>query len=382
MERPDTAILERRIEYSGEGISVRRLEDNIGLERQRQNQHVEELFGLRNRNEELQSSLQEEMRKLKEISEHLARQREAGLASSWRSFLAKLPFFRDRVITRRSIEELLRRQYELSARRLKEAAEFADRLTAAKEDLYDEIDRLNARIIEAATNEKLAARHVMDLSDLKRELEVSIELCEPGSLEARKLQAELDRARRAIAEHSARLKLYDTAEERLARLKHNTRQLAETITYLQQDITRYVTVASDKLDLIAGQIQAIGVAADASVVLLELRSSLESMTESVNHTTQFVSETQAYFRENVDQMIDDMELYDDETEAVLSSNLALNQIHDEVQIADAISMALSRQIEQAAAQAALRDEEESIEDVEQTVLEQLEQAVAAQAKKR
>jgi hypothetical protein len=144
------------------------------------------------------------------------------------------------------------------------------------------------------------------------------------------------------------LKLFSTAEDRLVRLQDNTRMLAQTISQLQSDISLYVTVASEKLDLIAGQIQAIGAAADASMVMLELKQSLEAMTESVNHTTRFVSETQAYFRNNVDQMVNELDLYD--TETVLHGNLAMNEVYDDMQVAEAISLALERQIEEAASQ--------------------------------
>ena len=333
--------------YSGEGISVRKLEETIHMERTRQNEHVERLNHMRSRNTELQEVLTEEVDKLRQLSEDLHKQREQ---SAWQGFLSKLPFFKDRATTRKSIEELLRRQYEFSAMRVKEAAEFADRLDVAKADLYDEIARLNDRIIEYAENEKEAAALVLKLSEIKGELEGELDLAEPGSLQARKLQAELDRTRRALTEHSASLKLFSTAEDRLARLQENTRMLAETIGQLQTDITLYVTVASEKLDLIAGQIQAIGAAADASVVMLELKQSLEAMTESINHTTRFVSETQVYFRNNVDQMVNELELYDTETETVLEGNLAVNDLYDEMQVADAVSLALQKQLEEEAAE--------------------------------
>lgn len=332
--------------YSGEGISVRRLEETIHLERSRQNEQVERLDKMRSRNGELQSALSEEVGKLRKISEELSSHRQQ---SAWQGFLSKLPFFKERQLSRKSIEELLRRQYEVSAIRVKEAAEFADRLDAAKADLYDEIDRLNGKIIDYAQNEKDAAAAVLELSDAKTELEGKKALAEPGSLEVREIQAELDKVRRALGEHSAMLKLFSTAEDRLVRLQDNTRMLAQTISQLQSDISLYVTVASEKLDLIAGQIQAIGAAADASMVMLELKQSLEAMTESVNHTTRFVSETQAYFRNNVDQMVNELDLYDTETETVLHGNLAMNEVYDDMQVAEAISLALERQIEEAAA---------------------------------
>ncbi len=337
-------LLEVERSYSGEGISVRHLEETIHMERARQNEHIGKLNNMRSRNAEIQQALSEEVDKLRDLSSQLKDRRER---SAWKDLLSKLPFFKSQQASQKSIEELLRRQYEISAMRVKEAAEFADRLDAAKADLYDEIERLNKKIIEYAGNDQEAAAAVLELSEAKSEYEMKLQLEEDG-LERREVQAELDKIKRALSEHSARLKLFSTAEDRLARLQENTRMLAETISQLQSDITMYVTVASEKLDLIAGQIQAIGAAADASMVMLELKQSLEAMTESVNHTTRFVSETQAYFRNNVDQMVEELELYDSKTEQVLQGNLVMNEVYDEMQVTEAVSLALSQQIEDAA----------------------------------
>ncbi|MFP4600643.1 MAG: hypothetical protein ACLFVJ_20475 [Persicimonas sp.] len=368
MSQKQREILERQVSYTGEGISVRSLESSISSERARQNRNVEALGKLRQRNDQIQQQLTEEVDKLKDITRHLSRERERGdFMSGVREVLAKLPWFGDQIITRRSIEELLRKQYELSSRRVKEAAEFADRLEAAKSDLFDEIDRLNDQIVASAKNEEVAAERVLELTELKDSFEVELMAAEPSSATARQVQAELDTARRKLAKHSTMLKLYSTAEERLAKLQKSTRQLADTIARLQSDITVYVTAASEKLDLVAGQIQAIGAAADASVVMLELRNSLEAMTESVNHTTRFVSETQAYFRQNVDSMLDDLQLYDAETEQVLEANLALNEGYDDMQIADAVSSALAQKIERAS-----EDQEVTLQDVKEATIEDLE----------
>ncbi len=316
--------------YVGEGISLRLLEEQIHDERAIQNQQVDDLHGLRNRNDELQQGLSGEMNRLREVSEHLHReQNRGGLSSGLRAVFAKLPWVQGRVITRNSIEQLLRAQYELSARRLKEAAELGDRLEAARAHLFDEIERLNVRIILSARNEEVAQAYVEAVKQAQRQLERDHNALDKSSVEARETQAHLDLARRLIVEHSGFLKLYSTAEERLDKLKQNTHQLAETIAYLRSDINLYVTAASEKLDIIAGQIQAIGAAADAAVVMLELKHSLETMTEAINQTTQFVSETQAYFRRNVDQMVDELELYDEQTVMVFDHNLAFNEVVDE-----------------------------------------------------
>ena len=93
-----------------------------------------------------------------------------------------------------------------------------------------------------------------------------------------------------------------------------------------------MVAAGEKLDLVAGQIQAIGAAADASLVMLELKQSLEAMTDSVNQTTRFVAETQAYFRENVDAMIDELRVYDEETQRVLDEHLGYSESLGELDV--------------------------------------------------
>ena len=360
-------ILDQEIDYLGGDISVEELETTIHSERQLQDEQVSELDNLRERNTELQSSLGEELDKLRDLSDHLERERErSGFVSSLRNMFASMPWFEGQIITKNSIEEMLRAQYELSAVRVREAAEFADRLEVAQVDLYDEIERLNDRIVEAAKNEKIATARIDEVEEAKSTLEAAKHAAEAESPRARELQAHIDDATRILAKHAGLLKLYSTAEARLERLIDNTRQLAETISYLRNDITLYVTAASEKLDVIAGQIQAIGAAADASVVMLEMKHSLEALTEAVNETSRFVTETQTYFRENVDEMVDDLQLYDEETEMAFEENLTFNEVFEEVQGCDTVDSALAKEIE------ALADDAKQEADVEvdrQVVLE-------------
>lgn len=339
----ESDVLSKTVSYAGAGISVRSLEDSIAAERARQKSQVDEIRTLEAKNEDLQMALSEEIGKLRKLSDQLTRARMSGFSVKLRELLAKLPGFRGRIVTRRSVEDLLRRQYEISAEHLKEAAEFADRLEAVKHDLYDEIERLNGKIVESARNEELAADRILELKATVDRLEDQHREAEIDSARRREIQAEIDRAKRSIGEHTTHLRLYDTAEERLDRLKISTANLAETIAQLGADITMYVTAASEKLDLIAGQIQAIGAAADASLVMLELKHALDALTDSVNHTTRFVSETQAYFRDNVDGLVEELNLYDAETERVLADNLAASQLDAELRIDDAVSLALAKE---------------------------------------
>ena len=337
-------LLARDVVYSGDKISVESLERNIDKVRSSQNTSIGELQVLNKRNVEIQSSLTEEVAKLRKFADYLKRGKlDGGFVANLKELLSFLPFMRP--FTKRSIEELLRQQYEISSLRVKEASTFADKLLTAESDLFDEIERLNERILESARNEDIAAEYVLALKAKREELEASVAGAEEGSTTRRELQAQLDQLKRKMSEHSSMLQLYHTSEERIGRLKLNTDRLRETIGNLASDIRQYVNAAGEKLDLVAGQIQAIGTAADASVVMLEMKTSLDSMTASMNQTTQFVSDTQAFFRSNLDGLMRDLELYDGETQQVMQKNLEKSREIEEKRIAEAVQVALERRTE-------------------------------------
>ena len=335
--------------YSGEGISVRALEETIHTERSHQNVQVAELETLRKKNVELQATLTDEVKKLRKLSDYVSSGKlKGGALTRLKEILSYIPGLKKLAFTKRSIEELLRQQYEISSLRVKEAAEFADRLEAAQSDLFDEIKRLNAKIIESARNEESAADYVLDLQAFRERLEAQLGEAGDETAATRELRAQIDEATRILAHHSTQLQLYHTSEDRLARLKDSTDKLVETIGNLRTDILQYVMAASEKLDLVAGQIQAIGTAADASVVMLEMKKSLDVLTESMNQTTRFVSETQLYFRENLDTLMQELEVYDSQTVEVLERNLAVSRETEQRRIAEAVQVALARKGKSAA----------------------------------
>ena len=336
-------ILDKQVAYSGEGISVKSLEDAIHNERTVQNTKVEELKVLRTRNVEIQKSLADEVKKLRKFSDYLdGTAVRGGFWGGVKELLSYIPGLSGLALSQRSIEELLKQQYQISATRVKEAAEYVDTLKESEQSLYQEINRINDKIVESAQNEERALHQVLALKQLLDELAEEKKSAEAGSVEFRDIEAKEDRTRAALADHSSRLQLYGAAEERYASLKGNTRKLAETIQNLAQDISAYTNAASIKLDMASAQIQAIGTAADASVVLLELKKSLDVMTDSMNQTTQFVSETQVFFRRNLDTLINDLDTFDETTTKLLDENLEKSRVIEEKRIAEAIAEAQRR----------------------------------------
>lgn len=337
-ELPSRQILDEAVRYEGKGLSVRGLEELIDRERSRQNAQVGQLMHLRQRNSELQQALSQELLRLRELTEQvLPERKETGVLDA----LAKvLPVRRKAVAPRASVEQLLREQYTVSAHRVKEAAEFADRLQVSERELFDEIDTLNLRMIESSKNKARAANFVRGLMAFQEHTAATLRRLPSDSVESLQLHADVDRARRLLAEHATQLQLFHTAVDRLGVLKESTRMLVDTIAALRGDITQYVTAAGEKLDLVARQLRAIGTAADASATLIEMKRSLEALNDSMNQTTRFVAETQRYFRENLDQLVGSLEIYDHETRASLEVNLELSRVADGARIDRLVRMAL------------------------------------------
>lgn len=343
-------LLTKAVPYAGEGISVASLEAALDAERQRQDGQVVALQAVQQRNVEVSASLAQEMQQLQRLSSYLSQGRvSTSIWGRFREAMARIPGLSSLAVTPQSIEEVLRRQYEQSLVRVKEAAELADRLAVAEAELHDEIERLNTKIIDSARNEGLAADYVLALQRERDRLQLAVETAaDDEGPQTREHERTLDRIRRVLADHSVRLQLYHTAEGRLSRLKDSTRLVIETIENLRSDITQYVTAASEKLDLVAGQIRAIGTAADASVVMLEMKRSLDAMTEALDQTTRFVADTQLYFRQSLPSLLEDLHVYDEQTRDMLQRNLEVSQALEDERIARGVEFALLMRAEQEA----------------------------------
>ena len=62
----------------------------------------------------------------------------------------------------------------------------------------------------------------------------------------------------------------------------------------------------------------------------------------MNVTTQFVSDTQIFFRSNLDTLIKDLDTFDETTTAVLDENLKKSKEVEEARIAAAVEKATQR----------------------------------------
>lgn len=191
------------VEYKGELVSLRTLEHAVAHERSLQNQRVHDLEALRRQNEVLAASLGEALTTLDSLAGSM---RGDQPRRGWLEWLRSLFGSKSRTHVTHSIEELLKRQYEHAARSVREVADLADRMAAAEQGLFDEIDRLNRKIVASADNESKAAAHVLALEKIQRALEAE-RLRGPAKStpQWRILESQLDRVQRALWEHSTKL---------------------------------------------------------------------------------------------------------------------------------------------------------------------------------
>lgn len=309
----------RPIHYNGEGWNIGRLQDEVGRIRADQNTVLGELEKLRARSGTVAAELGQEMEKLSALSRELVHTRRRPHHESLRSRLARV--FGRAPLTGSSIERLLKEQYTVASVRVRESADAADRLKEIENTLRRDLEGINERIHTAAENREKALAYVQELERMLNEREAEQQRCTTtNGAEYRSITASLDRLRGLVAEHRTQAMLFGSAEERLDRLRESTSALAHLVSDLYADIARYVGAASLELDRVGSQIQAIGAAADAAVVLLEMKRSVELLGTSVRETSRFISETQVYLRSHIDKLVDDLHIFDEQTVRLLEQN--------------------------------------------------------------
>lgn len=333
MTDPAARVLERATPYRRPDLSAVHIQDRLKRERRLLNQHIDTLRDFQVQHVEIQQALDDELRRLQDLSAHVAEVGQQAQASFWarlRESLSFLPGVDAPTETLRSVEAMLRAQYAHSLRRVREAADFLDRLEIGEIELHDEIERLNGDILDATADAELAQGRLAELEALAQQLDGQLAALPSASREARLTEARRDRARRQIAEHRGRATLSESAGARLVALKRTTSELADTLGQLRQDISRYVQAAGARLDAVAGQINAIGAAADAGAVVQDLVRALDGMNAALHEATAFVIETQQYFRAHVDGLVADLDAKAHADHALLEQAQAFNKAMDEI----------------------------------------------------
>ena len=161
--------------------------------------------------------------------------------------------------------------------------------------------------------------------------------------QCREKEAEIDEIKRAIWQHGGKLRLYSNAEDRIASIVKMNNNFMELLTNLHTNMQSLYDAGQEVLDELRGNLSSLSTATEASELTLEMQKSMESLKVSVNRVARLASDTSLYLTQNVDRMTSQMKIYDEETEALVSSNLQAERDVREGRIDEVLALAEAEQ---------------------------------------
>jgi len=189
---------------------------------------------------------------------------------------------RRQLLERRSATQELVSRYETVSTRLRRASAFTDELRLTALELQAEVQELHADIDRANHDARLAARRVL-------ELEQAID--QAVDLEGVERDRVLDTLRFELRQEGQNLQLFKALAEMCQRHVEPARALRDTVQRLHEEMQSFVLAATGTVDAAGRRIQALGAAADAPVVVEELRRSLDELQDAMRATETYLSHT-------------------------------------------------------------------------------------------
>lgn len=245
---------------------------------------------------------------------------------------------RSTVLERRSATEALVDHYEMVSMRLRRASAFADDLRLCALELHEEVDELHQQLADGLANEKASAERVLALDKALQEVEGT-------SADAARLRDKLDFE---LRQEALMLELFRASSEMARQHLDPARALRDTTMRLNEEMATFVLQATGAVNAAGRRIQALGMAADAPVVIGELQQSLEDLNQAMDITTSYVEQTQILLAEVLPQ---------------LSARLEAQREMDEITVTSELT-AVSRKHANALAEKALREAAQAeIEDL-------------------
>lgn len=195
---------------------------------------------------------------------------------------------RRNALARRSIAEGLIEKYEHVSVRLREATAFSDELQLCALELQAEVDQLHRDLGQALEHQRECARRVLELETLLSEDEVDPTMSQEWREQLR------DRNTFEIRRQSVALSLYGAAAELCRQHLGPARAVRDTVLQLHEEMANYVLSASHTVNAAGRRIGALGMLADAPMVVAELHHSLEALGMAIEATTQWIDRSQRF----------------------------------------------------------------------------------------
>lgn len=189
---------------------------------------------------------------------------------------------RRQLLERRSATESLVARYEAVSERLRRASAFTDELRLTSLELQAEVQQLHADIDKARHDARLAAQRVLDLEAAIARVEAS---------EDPNKERLVDTLRFELRHEGQNLELFRALAEMCESHVKPARSLRDTVQRLHEQMQSFVLAATGTVDAAGRRIQALGAAADAPIVVEELRRSLDELQDAMRATETYLGHT-------------------------------------------------------------------------------------------
>ena len=333
-------LLKRQVVYDGEGYTRDSIERMLSDYQQKNSVDLKKFDELSKSYERLSKDMTKDIGEQKTTYDYLTNIFTFNqFTTNLKGLLQRIPLIRG-LIPARGLKELLNEKIEIAQRRVQEVGNYLDTLQADIKNLQDDIVRLDKKMISSAQNREKAARYVLELEEMRKQLEAQLAAFpDPKSVEARTTQAKLDETRRIIYEHGAKLRLYSNAAERISSIIKMSNNFLEIMTNLNSNMAGLYESGSEVLNELHGNLAGLASLSKAGELSVEMHRSMESLKRSVNRLATLASETSLYLTQNVDRLTAEMRMYDTETEKLVESNLAAEKEIREKRIDETIALA-------------------------------------------
>jgi hypothetical protein len=333
------ALLEKQVVYDGEDYSRDAVETLAATYSARHQTNLKTLGELSRAHDALGKEMTADLVEQKSAWEHLGNIFTFNnVGTNLQGLLEKIPILRS-VVPDRPMHVLLTEKVEVAQRRTQEVGNYLDRIGVEVQNLQQDIGRLSRKMVVAAHNEELAARHVLELKAALEEVERAIAGAQKDSAAKRELEQRRDAIKHRIWEHGAKLRLYSNAENRLAGIIRMNNNFLEILRNLHASMQSLYDAGNEVLGELEGNLAALASAAKASELTLDMQQAMESLRTSVNKVAVLASETSLFLTQNVDRMTREMRVYDEATEQLVESNLQAEREVKEERINETIALA-------------------------------------------
>lgn len=210
------------------------------------------------------------------------READGGLLASITRALTR----RRAILERKSAAEQLVTQFQAVQVSLTKASAFSDELRLCALELQAEVDRLHEESGRAGANARACAEKVLEIEAALETLGETDELS-PDEKARFRDALQFEERTQGIA-----LELFRARRELCRQELGPARELRDTVLSLHEDMARFVQQAGSSVNGQGHRIQALGLAADAPVVVAELHARMQGMDELADASQLYIEQAQ------------------------------------------------------------------------------------------